>query len=779
MNKLILNKNNYKIKKFNYIDNLHQKIHKFIFENKIKQMFICDNFDINKDYFKHLNLESINFNNTNKIFFGVNKTIFKTIIKIPLKSWIFINDSISENDIKLLNMIKVKGIIINSNVKNKYLNNNNNIIYFNNKNLDNNFNNIIKTKRPLYNLHPLYRSKFTPKVKVTRLEKKEQWREFCKNNFKYLELFKDNIKKTKSKDIAMVFIEFRSLPTNNFVILNNLIKLGDIKCYIVCGSNDNSFNYFKDYKNVKIVKLNVDNVDVDYYNNLLLSKDFWNNFNEEHLLICQEDSIIFNSKFKLIDFIYYDYIGAPWPKTQKENINNVGNGGFSFRKKSKMLEVLQLENKEQYLNLSENVIAYMEKAKLSEPPEDIFFSNILINSGKGFVADYLDAGKFSTELVKLSDSFGGHNWWLSQNLDEHCFEEDFTRIFNCVGMYSPFKFSLGGGEKYFSYIIKSFIKLNYIVIIFNNTEEKIILETLNNFLDNHEIKFIKILKPEYLKKNLKLKYYFEMANLSYPEQKGKYETNILHTQFPMNYEDEFKSPRFELLKDYKYFILNSEFTKKYFLESIPKEIRNKYNIEEKVKILYPPCDFPIIEKPKKVKNRFLLIGRIFKYDKFANNKYHSNMITIFNNIKKPFELFLVGTCDDMIYLRFLKSKIKNKNIKIEHNISNERKIELLKTSEYIISATGMKDKRKCNQEHFGISLIEGINYYCKPLSFNGGFPSIFLSNDYLFNNDSDLFKKVNNIIDNKLILNEINKDITNKFTSEKFIENYINIINNE
>lgn len=774
MYKLILKNNHKNINKPNnifFIDDLHKNIFNIIKENNIKQLFICDENSINRDYFKNLNLENVNLNNTNKIFFGINKTIFKTIIKIPLKSWIFIDNSISESNIKLLNLIKVKGIFTeNKEIMNKI--NNNNIILLNNDN-----NNDKNAKRIINRfIHPLLR-RGVKTVKTSRLMKKEQWRDFCKNNFNYLLLQKEN--NYKNDNCAMVFIEFRNLSSNKFVILNNLKKLGSIKTYILCCQNNrNSFNIFNDNKNVQFIEIILQEDNVNFYNNLLLTKEFWNKFEEENLLICQEDSIIFNSKFKLQDFLEFDYIGAPWPKNQKENKNNVGNGGFSFRKKSKMLEMLEIDNPNKYLNLSENVINYINNANLENPPEDIFFSNLLINTNKGYVADYMTAGKFSTELLQLSNSFGGHNWWLSKNLDNHCFEEDFTRLFDCVGLYSPFKFSLGGGEKYFSYIIKSFIKLNYIIIFFNDTEKDIIYKTLNNFLDSAEIKYIKILNPTFIKKNLKLKYYFEMSNLSFPEHKGIGEINILHTQFPMNYQNIFNFDRFNYLENYNYFILNSEFTKKYFIESIPSNIRNKYNIENKCKIVYPPCDLSEINDIKKIENRFILIGRIFKYDKFANNKYHSLMINIFNKIKLPFELFLVGSCDDMEYLRTLKLRIKNKNIKIEHNISEERKNELLKTSKYIISATGMKDKNKCNQEHFGISLIEGINNSCIPLSFDGGFPGIFLSNEYLFNSELDLFNKINNILSKKLILNPINKEITKKFTCDAFITNYLNIINN-
>jgi adenine-specific DNA-methyltransferase len=55
-------------------------------------------------------------------------------------------------------------------------------------------------------------------------------------------------------------------------------------------------------------------------------KEEMNLLKGEKILIHQEDSIIF--KNNIMDFINFDYIGAPWPKNQDDNFNNVGNGVF-------------------------------------------------------------------------------------------------------------------------------------------------------------------------------------------------------------------------------------------------------------------------------------------------------------------------------------------------------------------------------------------------------------------------------------------------------------------
>ena len=92
--------------------------------------------------------------------------------------------------------------------------------------------------------------------------------------------------------------------------------------------------------NIRVVKLDVSNFNQNSYNNLLLTKEFWNLFNGEKILIYQSDSYIFKSNIN--DFLHYDYVGSPFITDYNMVLakEQVGNGGLSLRSKSKMLEVL-------------------------------------------------------------------------------------------------------------------------------------------------------------------------------------------------------------------------------------------------------------------------------------------------------------------------------------------------------------------------------------------------------------------------------------------------------
>jgi len=86
-----------------------------------------------------------------------------------------------------------------------------------------------------------------------------------------------------------------------------------------------------------------ENLSLADYNRLLTSQAFWLSIPAEHILIFQTDSgFIFRSPHALEEFMEYDYVGAPWSQTSKRKwAGCVGNGGFSLRRRSAMLRVIQ------------------------------------------------------------------------------------------------------------------------------------------------------------------------------------------------------------------------------------------------------------------------------------------------------------------------------------------------------------------------------------------------------------------------------------------------------
>lgn len=145
----------------------------------------------------------------------------------------------------------------------------------------------------------------------------------------------------------------------------------------------------------KMISLNIDNLTINDYNKLLYSQIFYEHIDTDYFLMFQTDTLI-SSKYKnnIYAFLEYDYVCAPW-----KNLNKVGNGGLSLRKKSKMIEMIQ---KGGYVK-NDGEFHY----------EDRFFTNttgdnidITLN-----IPTVETAKQFSVETIFSDNSFGLHKPW--------------------------------------------------------------------------------------------------------------------------------------------------------------------------------------------------------------------------------------------------------------------------------------------------------------------------------------------------------------------------------
>jgi len=247
------------------------------------------------------------------------------------------------------------------------------------------------------------------------IDPKKEFRQICESYLdfiKYIDL--PEIKKGQKNEA--VLIEYRCFPHLEFLIRNAILKLGSEWSFsVVCGKLNYEFISnlcLKISPEIKIIKTDYENLNQSTYSLFLASVDFWNLFSGEKILIYQEDSCIFNSNIN--DFLIWDYIGAPWNKTQNDTPNCVGNGGFSLRTKKCMINVIN--NK--YINkiiLNSSTMNYINSTGMKVAPEDVYFSKIMQESNIGKVADWDIASNFSTESIFNINSFGGHNFWLSDN----------------------------------------------------------------------------------------------------------------------------------------------------------------------------------------------------------------------------------------------------------------------------------------------------------------------------------------------------------------------------
>jgi len=221
------------------------------------------------------------------------------------------------------------------------------------------------------------------------------------NNQKYTAVI---IEPRKHKALSFVLKNFTQFLDNrwNFIIFHGNQNEDFIKNII----NTELYNH----KNrIKLINLNVDNLSIHDYNTLLYDKTFYNNIPTEIFLIFQTDTMICEKyKDNIYKYLNYDYVGAPW--TNQE----VGNGGLSLRKKSKMLEIINTcSDKKNYT-----------ATQLHN--EDAFFSSVCKDKVNISKPNFEDAKQFGIETVYSDKTFGIHKAWgyINQNelnqINDYC-----------------------------------------------------------------------------------------------------------------------------------------------------------------------------------------------------------------------------------------------------------------------------------------------------------------------------------------------------------------------
>jgi hypothetical protein len=196
-------------------------------------------------------------------------------------------------------------------------------------------------------------------------------------------------------EFTAVLVEPRVHPALEFVLDNFATNLDERWGFVIFHGNNNKqrildiIDKFNQPERFTLVDLQQDNLSIEDYNALLLDKGFYEHIPTEIFLIFQMDTIICpENAAKLYDFLQYDYIGAPWVD------RNVGNGGLSLRRKSKMLEILDT------CTIS------------SKKPEDVQFAFGCENA-LPYKPDYDIAKGFSMESVDSTheNPFGHHASW--------------------------------------------------------------------------------------------------------------------------------------------------------------------------------------------------------------------------------------------------------------------------------------------------------------------------------------------------------------------------------
>ena len=166
-----------------------------------------------------------------------------------------------------------------------------------------------------------------------------------------------------------VIIEFGVNPYFEFLLRNNIFKLGKKWAFtIICGNNN--FNYIESVVNIisnriKIIKCNKSSLSENEYNLFLTNKSFWSMLSGEKILLL--NSNIFINYFDFNSSISYDFL-------QNFHFFDKKNSWFSLslRSKSVMLKIInsKLPNE---CPLVMEIKKYMKENGLDIPPEAYYF----------------------------------------------------------------------------------------------------------------------------------------------------------------------------------------------------------------------------------------------------------------------------------------------------------------------------------------------------------------------------------------------------------------------
>ncbi len=186
---------------------------------------------------------------------------------------------------------------------------------------------------------------------------------------------------------AAIIVETRPDYFLPRVIRNTMFFLGaGWNLYVFCG--ELSYRYvlgFLQGWGAQVVKLaGTHQFAIADYNKLLISRQFWDYFREERLLVFQLDSVLTGGNIE--DFRAFDYVGAPCGRFDEQY---VANGGLSLRSRRMMLECVA------------------NFRPIDGVAEDIFFSEAVRKIG-GAMPDMNTATRFAVESIYTAHPVGVH-----------------------------------------------------------------------------------------------------------------------------------------------------------------------------------------------------------------------------------------------------------------------------------------------------------------------------------------------------------------------------------
>lgn len=162
-------------------------------------------------------------------------------------------------------------------------------------------------------------------------------------------------------------------------------------------------------KNVRFINhdlLEINPFNIELYNSILKDCEFWKDIGKlssNKCIVIQDDGFIIRPGAE--EFMIFDWVGAPWPKSQNlidvGVTSFVGNGGLSLRSIPSMINITSDLESCKHLLFNMN---------MQPIPEDVYFSIEMVKHGY-LLPSESKANSFSSEMILNKDAIGIHKPW--------------------------------------------------------------------------------------------------------------------------------------------------------------------------------------------------------------------------------------------------------------------------------------------------------------------------------------------------------------------------------
>lgn len=167
--------------------------------------------------------------------------------------------------------------------------------------------------------------------------------------------------------------------------------------------------------NIRMIPYFEGNIDRDSYSKMMMSPDFWRQLRAPKTLIFQVDSGMRHNR--ILRFMEYDYIGAPWVHQVTTNPSIfVGNGGFSLRTKKYMQEIVKIHP----CQSTPDVL-----------PEDVYFGINICNFDDVCLPSFEEASMFSLEYARHTNPMAFHQAYRFDIHPQSYLKDIFTNNLTC------------------------------------------------------------------------------------------------------------------------------------------------------------------------------------------------------------------------------------------------------------------------------------------------------------------------------------------------------------